>query len=64
LVVKKPGTHLEAQDVVDHVRKHITSQYKQLNAGVLIVDKIAGSENRKANRIAAKPFFLQNFYNN
>jgi len=64
LVVKKPGTQLEAQDVVDHVRKHITAKYKQLNAGVLIADKIAGSGNRKANRIATKAFFLQNFYNN
>jgi len=64
LVVKKPGTQLEAQDVVDHVRKHITAKYKQLNAGVLIVDKIAESGNRKANRLATKTYFLQHFNNN
>jgi len=57
LVVKKPGTQLEAQDVVDHVRKHITAKYKQLNAGVLIVDKIAESGNRKANRLATKTYY-------
>jgi len=63
-VVKKPRTQLEAQDVVDHFRKHITAQYKQLNAGAFIVDQIAGSGNRKANRSAAKEYFLQHFNNN
>ncbi|XP_016955243.1 luciferin 4-monooxygenase isoform X1 [Drosophila biarmipes] len=64
LVVKKEGTQLEAQDVVDYVRKRITAKYKQLNAGVLIVDQIAGSGNRKANRSAAKAYFLEHFNNN
>jgi len=49
---------------VDHVRKHMTAKYKQLNEDVLIVDKIAESGNRKANRFATKTYFLQHFNNN
>lgn len=64
LVVKNPGTHLEAQDVMNHVRKHITAKYKQLNSGDLAVNKIAESGNRKAKKIEAKAFFLQHFNNN
>ncbi|KAH8364631.1 hypothetical protein KR084_009318, partial [Drosophila pseudotakahashii] len=56
-VVKKPGTQLEAQDVVDYVRKRITAKYKQLNGGALIVDKLIGCGDRKADRTAAKAYF-------
>ncbi|XP_017070676.1 luciferin 4-monooxygenase-like [Drosophila eugracilis] len=63
-VVRKPGTQLEAQDVVDFVKKRLTSKYKQLNGGVLIVDHITESKDRKINRSAAKEHFLNNFNNN
>ncbi|KAH8364634.1 hypothetical protein KR084_009319 [Drosophila pseudotakahashii] len=58
-VVKKAGTQLEAQDVVDYVRKHIAAKHKQLNGGALIVDRIVQSANRKASRSATKAEFLQ-----
>jgi len=54
LVVEKSGPQLEAQV---HVRKHITTKYKLLNADAFIVNQIAGSGNRIANRSAAKAFF-------
>ncbi|EDW93555.1 4-coumarate--CoA ligase 1 [Drosophila yakuba] len=58
-VVKKPGTQLEAQDVVEFVRKRIHAKFKQLNGGALIVDQIIQSGNRKANRAATKAEFLR-----
>ncbi|EDX09357.1 4-coumarate--CoA ligase 1 [Drosophila simulans] len=58
-VVKKPGTQLEAQDVVEHVRKRIPAKFKQLNGGALIVDHIIQSGNRKPNRAATKAEFLR-----
>lgn len=63
-VVKKPGTQLEAQDVVEYVRKRITAKFKQLNGGALIVDQIVRSGNRKTNRSAVKEHFLKNYNNN
>ncbi|XP_016981391.1 4-coumarate--CoA ligase 1 [Drosophila rhopaloa] len=58
-VVKKPGTQLEAQEVVDHVKKRITTKFKQLNGGALIVDRIVQSGNRKTNRAATKAEFIK-----
>lgn len=58
-VVKKPGTQLEAQDVVEYVRKRLPAKFKQLNGGALIVDHIIQSGNRKANRAATKAEFLR-----
>jgi len=63
-VVKKPGTQLESQDVVEYVRKRITAKFKQLNGGALIVDQIVRSGNRKTNRSAVKEHFLKNYNNN
>ncbi|XP_016981368.1 4-coumarate--CoA ligase 1-like [Drosophila rhopaloa] len=63
-VVRKPGTQLEAQDVVDYVRKRIAAKYKQLNGGALIVDQISGCGSRKINRAAAKAYYLKHMNNN
>ncbi|EDW93556.1 luciferin 4-monooxygenase [Drosophila yakuba] len=63
-VVKKPGAQLEAQEVVDYVRKRTTAKFKQLNGGALIVDELVGSGNRKANRAAVKKHFINHFNNN
>ncbi|BFF90045.1 luciferin 4-monooxygenase-like [Drosophila madeirensis] len=57
-VVKRHGTKLHAQDVSDFVRKHIGAKYKQLNAGVIIVDDLKRSGNGKTNRRANKEHFL------
>ncbi|SPP84600.1 blast:Luciferin 4-monooxygenase [Drosophila guanche] len=57
-VVKRHGTHLQAQDVSDFVREHIGAKYKQLNAGVIIVDDLKRSGNGKTNRRANKEHFL------
>ncbi|EDW50619.1 GM14724 [Drosophila sechellia] len=58
-VVQKPGTQLEAQDVVEYVSKRIPAKFKQLNGGALIVDHIIQSGNRKPNRAATKAEFLR-----
>ncbi|KAI8040510.1 hypothetical protein M5D96_006453, partial [Drosophila gunungcola] len=63
-VVKKQGSELKSQDVVDYVRKRISAKYKQLNGGALIVDQITGIGDRKTNRAAAKAHFLKHMNNN
>jgi len=57
-VVKKLGSELEAQDVVDYVRSRTDSKYKQLNGGAVIVDDLQRSANGKTNRMANKAYFL------
>ncbi|XP_017140312.1 luciferin 4-monooxygenase-like [Drosophila miranda] len=57
-VVKRYGTELVAQDIMDYVKKHISTKYKQLNAGVIIVDDLKRSGNGKTNRRANKEHFL------
>ncbi|XP_017144960.2 luciferin 4-monooxygenase-like [Drosophila miranda] len=57
-VVKRHGTNLAAQDVLDFVKEHIDAQYKLLNAGVIIVDDLKRSGNGKTNRRANKDHFL------
>ncbi|XP_017129624.1 luciferin 4-monooxygenase-like [Drosophila elegans] len=63
-VVRKQGSELNSQDVVDYVRKRISAKYKQLNGGALIVDQITGVGDRKTNRAAAKAHFLKHMNNN
>ncbi|KAH8270142.1 hypothetical protein KR018_004654 [Drosophila ironensis] len=58
-VVLKSGSKLEAQDIVQHVRKHIDAEYKQLHAGALIVEDLKRSGNGKTNRRATKAHFLE-----
>ncbi|XP_034487818.1 luciferin 4-monooxygenase-like [Drosophila innubila] len=58
-VVKKPGTQLTAEDVVDYVHSHVTATYKQLNGGAIIMDDLKRSSNGKTNRAANKAYFLE-----
>ncbi|KAH8420865.1 hypothetical protein KR222_006964, partial [Zaprionus bogoriensis] len=59
-VVKKKGSKIEAQDVVDYVRNKIGAKYKHLHAGAIIVDDLKRSPNGKPNRVATKAYFLLN----
>ncbi|XP_034663551.1 luciferin 4-monooxygenase-like [Drosophila subobscura] len=58
-VVKRHGTNLHAQDVVDYVKDSTDAKYKQLNAGAIIVDDLKRSANGKTNRHATKAHFLE-----
>jgi len=58
-VVKKLGSDLKAQDVVDYVSSQTDSKYKQLNGGAIIVEDLKRSANGKTNRMANKAHFLQ-----
>ncbi|XP_016960425.1 luciferin 4-monooxygenase [Drosophila biarmipes] len=58
-VVKKLGSDLKAQDVVDYVSSQTDSKYKQLNGGCVIVEDLKRSANGKTNRMANKAHFLQ-----
>ncbi|XP_022213520.2 4-coumarate--CoA ligase 1-like isoform X2 [Drosophila obscura] len=58
-VVKKPGTQLLAQDVLNYVREHIEAKHKQLNAGAIIVEDLLRSPNGKTHRMATKAHFLE-----
>ncbi|XP_043653823.1 4-coumarate--CoA ligase CCL1-like [Drosophila teissieri] len=58
VVVKKTGSELEAQDVVDYVSYRTDSKYKQLNGGALVVEDLQRSANGKTNRMANKAHFL------
>ncbi|XP_060649318.1 uncharacterized protein LOC132786716 [Drosophila nasuta] len=57
-VVKKPGSQIHAQDVVDFVQRHTDAKYKQLNGGAVIVDELVRSANGKTNRLGTKAYFL------
>ncbi|KAH8335683.1 hypothetical protein KR074_009241, partial [Drosophila pseudoananassae] len=58
-VVKKQGSSLRAQDVVDYVAEHTKAKYKQLNGGAIIVEDLKRSPNGKTNRMANKAHFLE-----
>ncbi|KAH8292369.1 hypothetical protein KR054_009002, partial [Drosophila jambulina] len=58
-VVKKQGSDLKAQDIVDYVATHIEAKYKQLNGGAIIVEDLMRSPNGKTNRMATKAYFLE-----
>ncbi|XP_064544940.1 uncharacterized protein LOC135432965 [Drosophila montana] len=58
-VVKRIGTDIQAEDVVDYVRKHISVSYKHLHAGAIIVDDLQRSANGKTNRQATKNYFIE-----
>ncbi|KAH8369093.1 hypothetical protein KR009_000815 [Drosophila setifemur] len=57
-VVKKHGSQLTAEDIVDYVVSRTDSKYKQMNGGVLIVDDLLRSANGKTNRVANKAHYL------
>ncbi|KAH8256309.1 hypothetical protein KR032_000397, partial [Drosophila birchii] len=58
-VVKKLGSDLSAEDVVEYVSMRTDSKFKQLNAGAIIVDDLKRSSNGKTNRMANKAHYLQ-----
>ncbi|KAH8407146.1 hypothetical protein KR222_009166, partial [Zaprionus bogoriensis] len=58
-VVKKIGSQIHAQDVVDFVRNKIDAKYKHLHGGAIIVDELKRSPNGKTNRLATKAYFLE-----
>ncbi|XP_017060839.1 luciferin 4-monooxygenase-like [Drosophila ficusphila] len=58
-VVKKLGSNLEAQDVIDYVSSRTDSKYKQLNGGAIIVEDLKQGANGKTNRMANKAYFLE-----
>ncbi|EDW16082.1 luciferin 4-monooxygenase [Drosophila mojavensis] len=58
-VVKKVGSQLQAQDIVDYVRKNIPVMNKHLHGGAIIVDDLKRSPNGKTNRKATKEYFLK-----
>ncbi|KAH8343849.1 hypothetical protein KR059_012431, partial [Drosophila kikkawai] len=58
-VVKKPGSDLSAEDVVEYVSMRTDSKFKQLNAGAIIVEDLERSANGKTNRMANKAHYLQ-----
>ncbi|XP_017060677.2 LOW QUALITY PROTEIN: luciferin 4-monooxygenase-like [Drosophila ficusphila] len=58
-VVKKLGSNLKAQDVIDYVSSRTDSKYKQLNGGAIIVEDLKRSANGKTNRMANKAYFLE-----
>ncbi|EDW16083.1 4-coumarate--CoA ligase 1 [Drosophila mojavensis] len=58
-VIKKIGSTLHAQDVVDFVKQHTSAKYKQLHGGAIIVDELKRTANGKTNRQATKAYFLE-----
>jgi len=58
-VVKKIGSQIHAQDVVDYVKSHTDAKYKHLHGGAIIVDDLIRSANGKTNRLATKAYFLE-----
>jgi len=58
-VVKKVGSQIRAQDVVDYVESHTDAKYKHLHGGAIIVDDLIRSANSKTNRLATKEYFLE-----
>lgn len=58
-VVKKYGSQLQAQDIVDHVQKSIKIMNKHLHGGAIIVDQLKHSPNGKVNRKATKEYCLK-----
>ncbi|XP_016946542.1 uncharacterized protein LOC108022200 [Drosophila biarmipes] len=58
LVVKVPGSEISAQDIVDHVAKHLPAKEKQLYSGVQFTEKLPSSANGKTLRKASREEFL------
>ncbi|XP_023179030.2 4-coumarate--CoA ligase 1-like [Drosophila hydei] len=58
-VVKKIGSNIHAQDVIDYAKQHSTAKYKHLHGGAIIVDELKRTVNGKTNRQATKAYFLE-----
>ncbi|EDW00652.1 4-coumarate--CoA ligase-like 7 [Drosophila grimshawi] len=60
LIIKKPGSALTKQQVIDHVAKRVVVDYKQLNSGVQFVDILPQNQNGKVMRSEARQLFEKN----
>ncbi|XP_017145461.1 4-coumarate--CoA ligase [Drosophila miranda] len=58
-VVKRQGSDLKAQDIIDYVRGHTDAKYKHLNGGAIIMEDLKRSPNGKTNRMSTKAYFLE-----
>ncbi|XP_046866401.1 4-coumarate--CoA ligase 1 [Drosophila willistoni] len=59
VVVKKKGSKLQAQDVVDYVKEHVEENYKHMDGKVLIVENLIRALGGKINRRVNKEYFLR-----
>ncbi|XP_034105214.1 uncharacterized protein LOC117568587 [Drosophila albomicans] len=59
LVIKKPGTAITEQHIIDHVANRLVVEYKQLHSGVKFVDTLPMNTNGKLLRSEAKQVFLK-----
>ncbi|KAM8704893.1 hypothetical protein ACLKA7_009366 [Drosophila subpalustris] len=57
LVIKKPGTELTEQEIIDHVANRVVVDYKQLHSGVKFVDALPQNINGKVQRTKARQIF-------
>lgn len=57
LIIKKEGAEIADQKVIDHVAQRVVVDYKQLNAGVIFVDKFPKNANGKVMRSLAREVF-------
>ncbi|EDW09683.1 4-coumarate--CoA ligase 1 [Drosophila mojavensis] len=57
LVIKKPGSPLTQQQIIEHVAKRVVVDYKQLNSGVQFVDSLPNNNNGKVLRSLAREQF-------
>jgi len=57
LVIKRPGSDITKEKIMEHVAKRVVVEYKQLNAGVQFVDTIPLNNNGKVLRNVARQIF-------
>ncbi|KAH8416212.1 hypothetical protein KR222_011556 [Zaprionus bogoriensis] len=57
LIVRKPESTLSELQVIEHVRRSTTKEYKQLHAGVQFVEELPHNVNGKLLRNAAREMF-------
>ncbi|EDW80498.1 uncharacterized protein Dwil_GK11566 [Drosophila willistoni] len=58
LVVKRKGSDLSANDIIEHVAKRLLDTQKQIRAGVFFTDKMPANLNGKVMRKAAHDAFI------
>ncbi|KAM8713445.1 hypothetical protein ACLKA7_013715 [Drosophila subpalustris] len=57
LVIKRPGSEITKEKIMEHVAKRVVVEYKHLNAGVQFVDSLPQNYNGKVMRNAARKIF-------
>ncbi|XP_030560473.1 4-coumarate--CoA ligase-like 6 [Drosophila novamexicana] len=57
LVIKRPGTDITKEKIIEHVAKRVVVEYKQLNAGVQFVNELPQNNNGKVLRNVARKVF-------